>query len=158
MKRLVATAALCLAASFAASAAFAAGGEPTGIPTDPLAKPREMIAAKQWQAAVTELRQINATDSADWHNLMGYSLRKAKTPDLEGAQKHYDEALRINPKHRGALEYSGELFLMKGDLAGAEKRLAQLDRACLFSCEEYKDLKKAIEQYKANGNKAIAAQ
>ena len=42
---------------------------------------------------------------------------------------------------------------MTGDLAKAELRLAALDKACLFGCEEYTDLKKAIAQFKANGNK-----
>ena len=61
--------------------------------------------------------------------------------------------MRINPKHRGALEYSGELYLMTGDLAKAEQRLATLDKACTFGCEEFTDLKKAIASFKANGNK-----
>src|SRR5213078_3527856 len=70
------------------------------------------IAVKQWRNAIDELKRINDTGSADWNNLMGYSLRKGKTPDLDGAEKFYNEALRIDPKHRGALEYSGELYLM----------------------------------------------
>ena len=66
-----------------------------------------------------------------------------------GAEKFYDEALRIDPRHRGALEYSGELYLQTGDLARAEQRLAALDKACFLPCAEYSDLKKAIAQYKA---------
>ena len=150
--RWLAASLLCLAVT---GPAVAAGGE-SETPKDPFSKARELMAAKQWPAALAELKQINSVDNADWHNLMGYGLRKSSPPDLEGAQKHYDEALRLKPNHRGALEYSGELYLMKGDLASAEKRLAQLDKACFFGCEEYKDLKKAIEQYKANGNRVIA--
>jgi len=67
------------------------------------------------------------------------------------AERYYDEALRIEPQHRGALEYSGELYLQTGNLAKAEQRLAALDKACRFGCEEYSDLKKAIAQYKAGG-------
>jgi Flp pilus assembly protein TadD len=125
---------------------------------DKLAQARTHIKARQWPAAIDELKRVNDTTSADWNNLMGYSLRKSPTPDLEGAERHYDAALRINPTHRGALEYSGELYLMKGDLAGAEKRLAALDKACTFGCEEYTDLKKAIARYKAAGNKYMAPQ
>ncbi|MCK7493043.1 MAG: UPF0149 family protein [Comamonadaceae bacterium] len=55
--------------------------------------------------AVAELRKVNATGNADWNNLMGYALRKQPTPDLDGAQRHYDAALRIDPRHQGALEY-----------------------------------------------------
>ena len=88
---------------------------------------------------------------------MGYSLRKAKTPDLDASEKYYDDALRIDPRHRGALEYSGELYLMKGNLAMAEKRLAALDKICILSCSEYTDLKNAIARYKATGNKSVSA-
>jgi Flp pilus assembly protein TadD len=139
---------------FSAHTAFAADTEPSPpAATDKLATARAQIAAKQWKAAIAELKNVNDTRNADWNNLMGYSLRKAATPDLAGAEKHYNEALRIDPKHRGALEYSGELYLMKGDLATAEQRLATLGKACSSSCEEYTDLKNAVERYKAAGNK-----
>jgi len=89
--------------------------------------------------------------------VVGYSLRKLAPPDLAGAQAHYDEALRLDPQHRGALEYSGELALMKGDLATAELRLAALDKACPFSCEPYRDLKQAVARFKANGGRYVAS-
>lgn len=131
---------------------------PTAAGPDPLAQARGLIKDKKWADAIAELKNVNDTGNADWNNLMGYSLRKAKMPDLDGAERFYSEALRINPTHRGALEYSGELYLIKGDLATAEKRLAALDKACFFGCEEYTDLKKAIERFKAAGNKYVAAQ
>lgn len=124
---------------------------------DKLAGARKQIAAKQWSAAIDELKKINDTGSADWNNLMGYSLRKASPPDVASAEKFYDEALRIDPKHRGALEYSGELYLMTNNLPKAEERLAALDKLCSMSCGEYSDLKKAIARYKANGNKYAAS-
>jgi Flp pilus assembly protein TadD len=114
---------------------------------DKLASARSHIQAKRWPAAIEELKRLNATASADWNNLMGYSLRKQATPDLDGAERFYNEALRIDPRHRGALEYSGELYLMKGDLARAEQRLAALDKAYTFGCEEYTDLKNAVARF-----------
>lgn len=138
------------------NAAFAADNEPAAATADKLAPARAQIAAKQWRGAIEELKRVNDTTSADWNNLMGYSLRKAKVPDYEGAEKYYNEALRIDPKHRGALQYSGELYLMKGDLAKAEERLAALDNICRLPCAEYTDLKKAVAAYKANGNKYVA--
>jgi tetratricopeptide (TPR) repeat protein len=123
---------------------------------DALAPARAQIAAKNWTGAIDELKRINATASADWNNLMGYVHRKSKTPDYAAAEKFYDEALRIEPKHRGALEYSGELYLIKGDLAKAEQRLAALDKACFLPCEEYTDLKNAVARFKAAGNKYVA--
>ena len=124
---------------------------------DKLAGARKQIAAKQWPAAIDELKKVNDSGSADWNNLMGYSLRKASPPDVAGAEKFYNEALRIDPKHRGALEYSGELYLMTDNLPKAEERLAALDKLCAASCAEYNDLKKAVARYKANGNKYVAS-
>ena len=139
-----------------APAADTAPSPAPAAPKDPLAGARAQIAAKRWPAAIDELKKVNASGSADWNNLMGYALRKQATPDLEGSERFYNEALRIDPKHRGTLEYSGELYLMKGDLPKAEQRLATLEQVCGASCEEYGDLKKAIAAYKANGNKAVS--
>jgi len=134
---------------FATSNTFAADTQPSPQPApDKLSGVRAQIAANNFPGAVDELKRINATGDADWNNLMGYSLRKGATPDFAGAEKFYNEALRIDPKHLGALEYSGELYLQTGDLARAEQRLAALDKACFFGCTEYSDLKKAIAQYK----------
>lgn len=149
---LLTLAALCLLAAMPAQAAdMSPASPPPAAAADPLKPARAQIAAKHWPAAIEELKRVNATGNADWQNLMGYAHRKLSPPDLAAAEAHYNEALRLNPQHRGALEYSGELYLMKGDLPTAEARLAVLDKACTFSCEEYRDLKKAVERYKANG-------
>ena len=151
--------ALLIASAFAIPAARAADTMPSPEPTapkDPLAAAREQIVGKRWPAAISELKRLNATASADWNNLMGYALRKQTSPDLEASERFYNEALRIDPRHRGALEYSGELYLRKGDLAKAEQRLATLEKVCSASCEEYADLKKSIAAYKGNGNRFVA--
>jgi len=143
--------ALLVAAMLAvvASSGLAADADPPPpAAADPLAAARGRIAKGDWAGAIAELERVNATASADWNNLMGYSHRKQAIPDLAAAQRYYDAALRIDPKHRGALEYSGELYLMQGQLALAERRLATLDKLCLLPCEEYTDLKKAIERHK----------
>ncbi len=138
--------------------AVAAADTPEVTPVrDALTPARERIAAKNWSGAIDELKRLNDVGNADWNNLLGYSLRKASPPDLVGAEKFYDEALRINPKHRGALEYSGELYLMQGNLPKAEQRLTALDKACFMPCDEYNDLKKAVARFKAAGNKYVAA-
>ncbi len=141
--------------AFALGSAHAADTAPDKA--DSLAPARAQIAKKNWTAAVDELKKVNETGNADWNNLMGYSLRKGPAPDVAAAEKFYNEALRLDPKHRGALEYSGELYLMTGDLAKAEERLATLDKVCRLPCEEYTDLKQAVAKYKANGNKYVAA-
>ena len=42
---------------------------------------------------------------------------------------------------------------MTNELPKAEARLASLDRLCAVPCTEQIELKKAVERYKANGNK-----
>jgi tetratricopeptide (TPR) repeat protein len=115
----------------------------------PLAAAQGHLKAQRWAAAVEELKRINASADADWNNLMGYALRKLAKPDLDGAQRHYDAALRINPNHQGALEYAGELALMKRDPATAEAYLARLQKLCTSPCEPLDDLRQAIAKYKA---------
>jgi Flp pilus assembly protein TadD len=148
MPRLTRLRPLMLAALLAAGNAQAADTAPPAGP-DRLAPARAQIAQKRWPAAIDELKRLNDTGNADWHNLMGYALRKQGTPDYAGAERHYDEALRLNPQHKGALEYSGELYLLTNRLALAEARLATLDKVCTLPCEEYTDLKQAIQRFKA---------
>ena len=124
-----------LARGLAAAALLAAAG--TSPAADP--DPPPATAATASPLATARAHVANAR----------YALRKSPRPDYAAAERHYDAALRIDPKHRGALEYSGELALMQGNLAKAEERLRALDKACLFGCEEYTDLKKAVAAYKA---------
>lgn len=146
-----------VAASLLLSLAGAVGAADviTGKADDKLAPARARVAEKNWSAALAELKKVNDPGSADWNNLMGYSLRKADAANIPEAEKFYNEALRIEPKHRGALEYSGELYLMTGKLDLAEQRLAALDKACFLPCEEHTDLKRAVAKYKAAGNKYV---
>ena len=143
-------------AALQSHAADTSSPAPAAPAADKLAAARGQIATKNWPAAIDALRRVNDTGSADWNNLMGYSLRKSNTPDYAAAEKHYNDALRIDPAHRGALEYSGELYLITGNLPKAEERLAALDKVCKLPCEEYTDLKKSVARYKANGNKVVA--
>lgn len=129
-----------------------AAAAPSG---DTLAGARKWIAEKKWAEALAELKRVNATGSADWNNLMGYSHRKARAPDLAAAERYYTAALRIEPRHRGALEYAGELALMQGNLPLAEQRAAALQQACGGNCPELADLKDAVARYKANGNRHV---
>ena len=108
---------------------------------------RASINSNNYEQALRQLQSANEVNSADWNNLMGYSLRKKQPPDLVASEKYYQAALKIDPGHKSAMEYYGELLLMKKDLPGAEAMLARLDKACLFGCEEYSDLKASIAKY-----------
>jgi len=115
-----------------------------------LSQTRQAIKTKEFDLAIKLLNEnADQQQSADWNNLMGYSLRKKNPPSLTESEKYYQTALQIDPKHRGALEYYGELLLLKNDLPGAESLLKRLDKVCSFGCEEHRDLKKSIQIYKS---------
>jgi Flp pilus assembly protein TadD len=130
--------------------AAGSGGDSTpAVPEDPdYAAGKRAVAAMNWQAALDAFNKVVAKDprNADAHTYLGYVYRKSGNLDL--AFKEYDEALRLEPRHRGAHEYVGEAYLMTDNLAKAEEHLKALDRICFFSCEEYRDLKKAVAEYK----------
>ncbi len=112
---------------------------------------RKAIEAKNYKVALGHLIKAvqELPNDADAHNMLGYSYRKVGTMDK--SLEHYQKALKIDPNHRSAHEYLGELYLDMNQLANAEKQLAALKKACPFfgKCEEFDDLKKAIDDYKA---------
>ena len=106
---------------------------------------------KDWARSQAILRDALLKDArnADYHNLYAYAIRKGDKPNLDLVFKHYNEALRINPKHRGAHEYIGEAYLMVGNVAKAKEHLVALDQLCFFGCDEYAMLKKAVAEFEA---------
>jgi Flp pilus assembly protein TadD len=112
---------------------------------------RKAIEAKDFKSAVghlTKAVQENPKDP-DAQSMLGFSYRKLGTFDK--SMEHYQAALKVDPNHRNAREYLGELYLDMNQPANAEKELTTLKKACpMFGkCEEYDDLKEAIEKYKA---------
>jgi tetratricopeptide (TPR) repeat protein len=133
----------------APAAALAADSQPV-VRTDPaLEQASKTIAAKDWPQAQALLKDAIARNpsNADYHNLYAYSIRKGANPDMSLVFQHYNEALRLDPRHRGAHEYLGEAYLMVGNLPKAKEHLSALDKLCFFSCSEFSDLKKAISEY-----------
>jgi tetratricopeptide (TPR) repeat protein len=65
------------------------------------------------------------------------------------ALDYYQKALQIDPEHRGANEYLGELYLQMDRLDLALERLKVLDDDCFFGCKEFDELEDAIEDYRA---------
>jgi Flp pilus assembly protein TadD len=111
------------------------------------------IAAKDWSAAIRSLSSaaLRDTRNADIENYLGYAYRQSG--QFQSAFTHYERALQLDPRHRGAHEYIGEAYLMANNLTKAEEHLAALQRICLIPCEEYEDLRKAIADYRARAAK-----
>ena len=128
--------------------------EDTAAAVDPdFATGRAAIEAKDWQGAIRALSSaaLRDTRNADIQNYLGYAYRHTGQMDL--AFKHYQRALQLNPRHRGAHEYAGEASLMVNDLAKAEEHLGALQQICLIPCEEYADLERAIAEYRRKATK-----
>uniref|UniRef100_UPI002FDEC6B5 tetratricopeptide repeat protein n=1 Tax=Phenylobacterium sp. TaxID=1871053 RepID=UPI002FDEC6B5 len=73
----------------------------------------------------------------------GFAHRKLGRFDL--AEVFYRQALAAAPDHRGALEYYGELKVERGDMVGARRMLARLERACTYGCAEAETLRSWID-------------
>jgi Flp pilus assembly protein TadD len=119
-------------------------------PGDVLQPARAAIEAGKYEQAIGLLKEIALSEpkNADVQNLLGFSHRKLGQFEL--ALQYYQEALRLEPLHRGANEYLGELYLETGQLEKAEERLRVLEKACpwFWRCKEYDDLKADVEKYK----------
>ena len=108
-----------------------------------LTKARELIKAKDWPAAISELKGLAGTyQGADLYNLLGFSLRKSG--DHKTALTYYQKALDFDPNHKGAREYLGELYVETKQLDKAKEQLAILVKLCPQGCEERADLEQAI--------------
>jgi Flp pilus assembly protein TadD len=104
---------------------------------------RAKIDAKDYASALDELRGL-AEDhqQADVYNLLGYTLRK--TGDFTTSLTYYTKALELQPDHKGAREYLGELYVETGKMDKAEEQLVSLQKLCPSGCVELDDLQKAI--------------
>lgn len=121
---------------------------------------KEAFEREDWPAVIDALNKVVARrpwhDNA--HNMLGFAHRKQG--DYETAFKHYDIALELNPRHRGALEYLGEAYLELGRIDDAHAVTLELAEVCnevvmafdnegwKSGCEELDDL---IEAYREHG-------
>ena len=108
---------------------------------------KKAIERKEWKAAIESLSKAekDLPGNADLHNYLGYAYRHLG--DLDNSFAHYREALRIDPRHRGAHEYIGQAYLKANQPEKAAEHLSELEKICGKGCEEYRDLARAIANY-----------
>jgi Flp pilus assembly protein TadD len=139
---------LGLAPALVPAPAFAVDNmESTDAPD--LSSVRAKIKANDYAAALAELRDLaEDTQQADVYNLLGFTLRK--TGDFKTSLTYYAKALELQPDHKAAREYLGELYVETGNMAKAKEQLAILAKLCPGGCEEREDLQKAISAKSAS--------
>jgi Flp pilus assembly protein TadD len=110
-----------------------------------LTRERALIKEKKFAEARDRLfRVVDTHQHADVYNLLGFALRK--TGDLKNAHTYYAKALDLDPDHKGAHEYIGELHLETGRPEKAKEHHAALVRLCPTGCEERADLEEAMQK------------
>ena len=151
MKLLLCVTALLLSLALLPTRAVADLPAPKSSGENPnIAAARKAIDAKDFKSAVGYMTKAvqEEPNNADAHTILGFSYRKLGTFDK--SMDSYQRALKIDANNRSAHEYLGELYLDMNQPDNAEKQLVVLKKACPFfgKCEEYDDLKEAIEKYK----------
>ena len=142
-------AAALLASAFLLPPAALAVDEDTASTLDPdFVAGRKALADKDWPEAIKALGRVGLREpnNADVQNLLGFAWRN--TGKYNVAFKHYERALALDHRHKGAHEYIGETYLRVGDLKNAEKHLAELRKLCPLGCEPLEDLEKAVAEYR----------
>ncbi|MDP1524185.1 MAG: tetratricopeptide repeat protein [Hydrogenophaga sp.] len=125
--------------------------EPYSTGADVFSETRQALQSQQWLQALDALRQLSRvmpeiTDDAEFHNLMGYSLRQASPSHLGAAVDHYQQALRLEPAHVQARAYLGQAYLMQGRPDLAREQLQHIEHLCKGqACETWRDLQRAIQ-------------
>jgi Flp pilus assembly protein TadD len=133
---------LVLAPTLAFESARAVDNMETSSDVD-LAPVRAKIKARDYKGALAELRDLaEDTQNADVYNLLGFTLRK--TGDFETSLSYYRKALDLQPDHKAAREYLGELYVQTGQMDKAKEQLAVLVKLCPTGCDERSDLEQAI--------------
>ena len=149
MKKILALMAVLISLGIVERNAFGDLPEPKKNENPNITAGRKAIEAKDYKGAVGHLSKAvqESPKDADAQSMLGFAYRKLGT--FEKSMEHYQAALKLDPKHRSAREYLGELYLDMNQPANAEKELAALKKSCpMFGkCEEYDDLKEAIEKY-----------
>ncbi|HEY7164176.1 MAG TPA: tetratricopeptide repeat protein [Candidatus Binatia bacterium] len=149
MKKLMGVIVFVVGIGALAQSVFADLPEPKKNENPNITAGRKAIEAKDFKAAVGHLSKAVQENpkNADAQSMLGFAYRKLGTFDK--SMDAYQAALKLDPSHRSAREYLGELYLDMNQPANAEKELATLKKSCptFGKCEEYDDLKEAIEKY-----------
>lgn len=137
-----------MATSIMTGVALAAPPDPvtrSGLTDPDMAEAERLIDQRRFDVALPLLEEAakRMPESADVFSMLGFALRKLGR--LDESHARYQTALRIDPDHKGAREYLGELFLMRGEPDKAREQLTALERLCPTGCEERAELEAAIK-------------
>lgn len=116
----------------------------SGIDQDSLYEAgRDLALAGRYDEAITVLSLVGDKSDPRVLNYLGYAHRKQGR--MRVGLGYYEEALRIDPDYTLVREYLGEAHVQMGNIPAARDQLAEIEKRCGRSCEEYVDLAAVID-------------
>lgn len=105
----------------------------------------KMIKEEKYEDSIKALEDIlkKSKYQKDPDILTHYAFALRKTKNFSKAEEYYLKALSIDSKHKGALEYIGELYVDTNRLELANQTLKKLENC---RCSEYAELKNYINK------------
>ena len=141
---------------FSASSVFSAGSDSddSSSSADTLdvnyLNGKEQVANQDYQADIRYLLKAGETDpeNANVYNLLGYRHRNLEMNDK--AFVHYEKAFLSTHVIKEPMNTLRN-FIWKWNSLKKQKNISQsLDSICFFGCEEFDELKEAIQAYEKN--------
>lgn len=103
-----------------------------------------LVQAGDYKAAFAAFQALDADDTPDVANYMGYTARKLG--DYELSKYWYERALASDPKHVRTWQYYGMWHVEQGNMLKAADFLEKIEAICgNKTCKEYQDLKGGME-------------
>ena len=95
-----------------------------------------------YEAAIELFRAVANSQDPEALNGLGYSHRKLG--QVEAGIRYYRQAIALDPAYVRAREYLGEGYVVLGKVDLAKAELAEIEKRCGRTCEEYLDLAEVI--------------
>ena len=103
-----------------------------------------LVQAGDYKAAFAAFQALDADDTPDVANYMGYTARKLG--DYQLSKYWYERALASDPKHVRTWQYYGMWHVEQGNMLKAADFLEKIEAICGGkTCKEYQDLKGGME-------------
>jgi predicted Zn-dependent protease len=98
-----------------------------------------------YEGALATLRSARNQNDPRIQTMVGFTLRKLGRVDE--AFGYYLKAIATRPDATTTRQYLGEAYLQIGDAARAREQLAEIERRCGTTCEDYTTLAEEIAKY-----------
>ena len=103
-----------------------------------------LVQAGEYQAAFAAFKALDADDTPDVANYLGYTARKLG--DYEASRTWYERALASDANHVRTWQYYGMWHVEQGNMLKAQDFLERIRVICgNTDCKEYQDLKGGME-------------